>query len=282
MVLDDFAPTGSLYDVQRWHKKANRVLRAKGNASGRLRMRPDTTLRPEKPPRALILSTGEDVPRGQSLRARMLVLELSPGDLDWKKLTQCQRDGADGLHARAMSGFLRWLSTRYEEIRTSLKDERAALREWAILSAQHKRTPGIAADLALGLRYFLLFAHDAGALTSEEAERLWLRGWTALGEAAAVQGQHQAAGEPTRRFSELLSASIASGRAHVADPEGDEPEEPGAWDWQSTTIGTGITNERNGARWASAWAGWKRITSTCSRRPPSPPRRNRAGIRARR
>jgi hypothetical protein len=101
IVLDDFAPIGSSYDVQRWHKKADRVLRAKGNASGRQRMRPDTTLRPEKPPRALILSTGEDVPRGQSLRARMLVLELSPGDLDWHKLTQCQQDAAGGLHARA-------------------------------------------------------------------------------------------------------------------------------------------------------------------------------------
>jgi hypothetical protein len=239
MVLDDFAPTGTSYDVQRWHRKADRVLRAKGNASGRQRMRPDTTLRPEKPPRALILSTGEDVPRGQSLRARMLVLELSPGDLDWKKLTQCQRDAAGGLHASAMSGFVRWLATSYEDLRASLKEERAALREWAALSAQHKRTLRIVADLALGLRYFLLFAHDAGALTAEEAERLWLRGWAALGDAAAAQGQHQAAGEPTRRFCELLSAAIASGRAHVAGPEGDEPEKPGAWGWRRATVGTG-------------------------------------------
>ena len=239
MVLDDFAPTGSSYDVQRWHKKADRVLRAKGNASGRQRMRPDTALRPEKPPRALILSTGEDVPRGQSLRARMLVLELSPGDLDWKTLTQCQRDAAGGLYARAMSGFVQYLATRYDDLRASLKEERAALREWAALSTQHKRTPGIVADLALGLRHFLHFAHDVGALTAEEAERLWLGGWAALGEAAAVQGQHQAAGEPTRRFGELLSAAIASGRAHVAGPEGDEPEGPGAWGWRRATVGTG-------------------------------------------
>jgi hypothetical protein len=239
MVLDDFAPTGSSYDVQRWHKKADRVLRAKGNASGRQRMRSDTTLRPEKPPRALIHSTGEDVHRGQSLRARMLVLELSPGDLDWRKLARCQWDAASGLHARAMSGFLRWLAARYDDVRASLREEREALREWAALSAQHKRTPGIVADLGLGLRYFLLFAHDAGALSAEEAERLWLRGWAALGEAAAAQGQHQAAGEPTRRFCELLSAAVVSGRAHVADPEGDEPEEPGAWGWRRAKVGTG-------------------------------------------
>jgi hypothetical protein len=239
IILDDFAPVGSSYDVQRWHKKADRVLRAKGNASGRQRMRPDTTLRPEKPPRALILSTGEDVPRGQSLRARMLILELSPGDLDWEKLTRCQRDAASGLHASAMSGFVRWLAPRYEDIRASLKEERAALREWAALSNQHKRTPGIAADLALGLRHFLLFAHDAGALTTDEAERLWLRGWAALGEAAGLQRQYQAAGEPTRSFGELLSAAIASGRAHVADPEGDQQEEPGGWGWRRVTVGAG-------------------------------------------
>jgi hypothetical protein len=255
MVLDDFAPTGSSYDVQRWHKKADRVLRAKGNASGRQRMRSDTTLRPEKPPRALILSTGEDVPRGQSLRARMLILELSPGDLDWNKLTRCQRDAASGLYARAMSGFIRWLAPRYEHIRASLKEERAALREWAALSTQHKRTPGIAADLALGLRHSLLFAHDAGALSADEAERLWLRGWAALGEAAAVQGQLQVAADPTRRFSELLSAAIASGRAHVADPEGDEPEAPGAWGWRRATVGTG-DHEREEWRPLGERVGW--------------------------
>ncbi len=255
MVLDDFAPIGSPYDVQRWHKKADRVLRAKGNASGRQRMRPDTTLRPEKPPRALILSTGEDVPRGQSLRARMLVLELSPGDLHWEKLTRCQRDAVGGLYARAMSGFVRWLASRYEDIRASLKEERATLREWAALSTQHKRTPGIVADLALGLRYFLLFAHDAGALSAEEADWLWLRGWAALGEAAAAQGHHQAAGEPTRRFGELLSAAIASGQAHVAGPDGGEPEEPGGWGWRRATVGTG-DHEREEWRPPGERVGW--------------------------
>ena len=255
MVLDDFAPTGSSHDVQRWHKKADRVLRAKGNASGRQRMRPDTTLRPEKAPRALILSTGEDVPRGQSLRARMLVLELSPGDLDWKRLTRCQRDASVGLCARAMSGFVRWLAARYDDVRASLREERDELREWASLNTQHKRTPGIVADLALGLRHFLLFAHDAGALTAEEAELLWLRGWVALGEAAAVQGQFHVAGEPTRRFCELLCTAIVSGRAHVADPEGDEPEDPGAWGWRRATVGTG-DYERDEWRPLGERVGW--------------------------
>jgi Domain of unknown function (DUF927) len=238
LILDDFAPTGTSYDIQRWHKKADRVLRAKGNRSGRQRMRPDTTLRPEKPPRALIISTGEDVPRGQSLRARMMVLELSPGALDWERLTVCQSAASTGLYAFAMSGYIRWLATRYEGIREGLKAEHAELRK-AAATGQHRRTPGIVADLALGLRYFLLFAHESGAIDSETARELWARGWRALGEAASGQSQHQEAGEPTRRFRELLSAALASGRAHVANPEGGKPEVPEAWGWRQATVGSG-------------------------------------------
>ncbi len=239
MVLDDFAPTGSSYDVQRWHKKADRVLRAKGNASSRQRMRADTTLRPEKPPRALMVSTGEEIPRGQSLRARMLVLELGPGDLDFEKLSECQREAAAGRYAGAMAGFLRWLAPRYANVRDGLGAERAELRDEAATRSQHRRTSGIVADLALGLRYFLRYAEDTGALSADEAQRHWSAGWEALGEAAEAQAAHQAGGEPTGRFRELLIAAIASGRAHVAESNGDEPETPDAWGWRAVVLGTG-------------------------------------------
>lgn len=231
-VLDDFAPTGTSYDVQRWHKKADRVFRAKGNASGRQRMRADTTLRPDKPPRALLVSTGEDIPRGQSLRARLAIIELSPGELAWSKLSGCQRDATDGRYAAAMAGYVRWLAARYEETRAIMSRERAILREAAGSSLQHRRTPGIAADLALGLRYMLLFALDAGAVDETRAQELWAWGWRALGEAAAAQGRHQATGEPTERFRELLTASVASGRAHVAAVRGESPQDPAAWGWR--------------------------------------------------
>src|SRR5206468_12743200 len=63
LVVDDFIPTGSMADVQRAHRDADRVLRAQGNRSGRQRMRADGSLRAVRPPRGLIVSTGEDVPR---------------------------------------------------------------------------------------------------------------------------------------------------------------------------------------------------------------------------
>ena len=232
VIVDDFAPTGTTYDVQRWHKKADRVLRAMGNRSGRSRMRPDTSLRPDKPPRCLIISTGEDVPRGQSLRARMLVVELGPGQLDFPRLTARQREASSGVYAWAMAGYVRWLAHRYEAITCGMRQELDELRGVSERLGQHRRTPEIVANLALGLRYLLRFARDAEAVSPREAEDLWRRGWKALGEAATNQSQHQAGQEPTRRYTELLPAAIVGGRAHVADPEGDHPGHPESWGWR--------------------------------------------------
>ena len=46
-------------------------------------MRADGSLRAVRAPRGLIVSTGEDVPRGQSLRARLLVPDIERQMLWW-------------------------------------------------------------------------------------------------------------------------------------------------------------------------------------------------------
>jgi hypothetical protein len=162
----------------------------------------------------------------------VLIVELSPGQLDWERLTSRQKAAVAGVYAQAMAGFVQYVASRYKEIKAQMREELGELREAASRSGQHKRTPAIVANLALDLRYFLDFALHAGAISYERAEGLWQRWWKALGEAAARQSQHEATQEPARRFLELLSAAITSGRAHVADPEGEEPGDPEAWGWR--------------------------------------------------
>ncbi len=58
-----------------------------------------------------------------------------------------------------------------------------------------------------------------------------------------------------RRFRELLSAAIASGRAHVANPEGGAPAVPEAWGWRQATVGTG-NFEREEQRPQGERIGW--------------------------
>lgn len=239
-VVDDFAPTGSSADVQRMHRDADRLLRAQGNHSGRQRSRTDGSLRPPKPPRGLIISTGEDVPRGQSLRARQFALEVSPGNIDRGLLSECQQDARNGLYAQAMAGFIRWLASRYESVQPGLRGEIVQLRDQATAHGQHARTPGIVADLAIGLQYLLRFALETGAIDHDEHEELWQRGWNSLVEAANDQAGHQTSSEPATRFLGLISAALASGRAHVASPTGECPSDsPEAWGWRALCRGEG-------------------------------------------
>jgi hypothetical protein len=232
IAVDDFAPTGSSHDVQRLHREADRLLRAQGNRAGRQRMRADTSLRPAHPPRGLILSTGEDTPNGKSLRARIVVLEIAPGDIEVERLSACQQEAGAGTYAQAMASFLRWLAPRYGEVQAHLRPELSLLREAATSSTLHKRTPDIMANLAAGWGLFLRYAFDRGVIATPEAETLWARGWKAFGTIAAAQTRHQAASDPAQRFPELLAAAIAAGRAHVAGPAGDRPAAPGAWGWR--------------------------------------------------
>lgn len=238
-VVDDFAPGGGPHDVARWHQRADRIIRAQGNNAGRGRMRADGTLRPPKPPRGLVLSTGEEIPKGQSLRARALILEISRGDIEPKVLTPCQEDARAGLYAAAMAGFIRFLAGRYEEVRRGLRAEMETLRQQATSGDSHCRTPEIVANLALGLRYFIAFAQNVGVLTEAEGRDLWQRGWAALMQAGNRQAAHQAASEPAGRFIDLLTSALASGQAHLAGADGNVPANAAAWGWRQVTIGTG-------------------------------------------
>lgn len=148
LVVDDFAPGGGMHDVQRLNREADRLLRGQGNHSGRQRMRADGTLRSAKPPRGTIVVTGEDVPRGQSLRSRNFVLEVSPGDVDVAILTACQKVARDGVYSAAMAGFVCWLAPKYDRVVKELRREIEHIRDVAKGAGQHARTPAIVADLA--------------------------------------------------------------------------------------------------------------------------------------
>jgi hypothetical protein len=217
LLVDDFAPQGSQHDVSRTHRDADRLIRAQGNNTGRSRMRSDATLRPTKSPRGLILSTGEDIPRGHSTRARLLVVELAGNDLNWNRLTRCQEDAREGHYAKALAGYLQWLAARHDLLQSQLRPKVAKLRALASQSAAHKRTPDIVAQLAVGLHTFLQFAMSCKALSQEERKLYWRRFWKALGAAAAQQREHQRSEEPAARFMGLLNSVLASGAAHFAD-----------------------------------------------------------------
>jgi hypothetical protein len=224
LVIDDFAPQGSAQDIARYHAAADRVFRAAGNQAGRGRLDSTAKLREAKPPRSLILSTGGEIPRGHSVRARLLILEIAKGEVQPGKLSACQRDAHAGLYAEAMGAFVRWIAGGYDQIQAAFGKKVLELREKALSSPAHARTPDIVASLQAGFELFLEFGHECSAIGDVEYEYLTGQCWDALRNVALAQARHHAATEPTARFLELLCASLASGRAHLQARDGKMPE----------------------------------------------------------
>ena len=232
-VVDDLTLGNSRRDREQAQRLAERVYRAQGNQQGRGRMRADATLKPTLHPRGLTVGTGEDLPAGKSLRARLMVVEFAPDTLDWDQITRLQRIAQEGVFAEALAGFIQWLAPGYGTfLGNELLARIAEQRERAVDSRHHRRTPELIASLHAGLYALLDFATDIDAISPFDADTLNAEGWAALGDAAARQLPHQASADVPTRFLSLLRSALTGGLAHVLDAEdGERPPDALRWGW---------------------------------------------------
>ncbi len=244
LVVDDFVPIGGPGDGT-LQGVAERLFRAVGNRQGRSRMGGNGRVRSSRPPRALVLATGEEVPRGESLRARLLVVEVRAGEVDRTVLDECQEAASQGRLAAAMGAFLCWTAGRYEQVRQELGVRARELRNH-YRGAAHPRLPATVAELQCGFEIWLQFALEIGAISALELAQLKQRNVKALGELLALQIQYHQAADPALRFVSLLRAALATGRAHVANRLGKAPESPAIWGWRPKPSGRGWVSQ--GAR----------------------------------
>jgi len=220
VVIDDFCPRGRRGDVAAYHAKADAVFRGVGNRAGRGRMRPDGTLRSERPARAVAVSTGEDVMDGHSLRARTIILEVRKGEVNLEVLTQ--RQAAAEQYSAAMAAFVQWIAGRRDEVDERRRLEAAEERDRLLGQLGHGRTATIGGQLLFGLRLLLEFARDVGAIELDEHDALLARGRSAILEALGAQQAHHEDADPAELFVELLAGALQSGRGHLADIKGGE------------------------------------------------------------
>lgn len=258
ITIDDFAPKGTSFEVDKLHHAADRYFRSAGNLGGRGRMNADSSLRATYWPRCFTLSSGEDVPRGASLRARLFIVHVQKGDVDVAKLTEMQRHAASGRLAEAMAAYVQWLAARAGGLSERLAARLIELR--AEVVGDHRRTPDNVASLTLGIEMLLEFAESVGAIDGGERLRLLNRAKRELVVLAEAQDREQASENPVERFVDLIKEALSAGRAHLADknrggPPGDreeacgwrmrpmlvkeDEEEPGApiWDPRGDKIG---------------------------------------------
>lgn len=241
LVIDDYAPQ-AVEDPRKLASTVDRVLRGSANTSGRERLRPDGTMRPSRPPRAQMLSTGEDLPPGQSLRARITATEFAAGIVDIEILTEAQVHADNGVYALAMAGYVRWLAEQQDATpgyAAALRRQMGELRT-QIGGEGHMRAPEAAASLLLGWREWLRFAVSIGAVTKARAESLMTEATRAMLALAGEQAAYAQGYSPAQIYLDALNAALVGGHAYIADQAtGYVPQSgnPRSWGWETYQSG---------------------------------------------
>ena len=137
-----------------------------------------------------------------------------------------------GLLHRLMAGYVRWLAPRYQETAAKMREQAAKLRAELATLSEHRRINENIAELLAGFELFLQFAQEVKAVGDEQARDLRKQALQAFGRLAGAQAEHQVGADPAERFIELVRAAFSSGRAHVADPDGNRPRDSQVWGWR--------------------------------------------------
>jgi hypothetical protein len=240
-VIDDFKPSVNQSEAAKVHAKAERLIRNTGNQAGRGRRGSDMQAKAAPYNRSMTLITGEDLPKGQSLLGRLLILELTRADVDTNTLTKLQEAAEAGQLAGFMAAYLQWLVPRLDDLKKQFPQAVTSFRNAAIrdgFATSHPRAPEIYANLVAGADLFLDFLTDIGALDSETSSGTMLDIERYLQGAFTEQAAYQHEQDEVERFLELLRASFASGNAHIACRlnQGPPPSRPHAWGWRSDVV----------------------------------------------
>lgn len=221
-VIDDFKPSGSAGDRAKMDGTASRVIQGAADGAGRGTLTADRKTRAALYPRGLVASSAEDLPRGHSNRARLVMVEVARRLIDSpaksKAYYQGEENAVGGVYALALAGFVQGVASSWEAVRVGGAAHGARVRDLSpYFQGAHGRTGDAAAELAYGWEVFLSFAVQVGAVGEGEALALWERVGDALRDTARDQGEHLQDADPVARALALLSGLLAQGRVYLED-----------------------------------------------------------------
>lgn len=231
LVVDDFAPQATAGSAAQLNAAADRLFRAAGNQAGRARLGDGFGLAQTRWPRCLLLSTGEDIPTGQSVRARMLNIDVSKNDIEQPALTRHQANRQ--RYAPAFAAYLQWLAApgRIDAVRQRL----VTAQRGATNGDGHARTAYATQSLLEALRIAAEWTAETGqetiaATVLELAPKYF-------GKIATDQERHIVEQTNTTIYLQALRQRLRQGDAAIYSVHGGPPRINPAmlgWQWSET------------------------------------------------
>lgn len=226
LVVDDFVPGGTSWQCRTLQANADKIIRAQGNQSGRARLTDTSHLQQTMYPRGVILSTGEDTPEGHSVRGRMMIMELTPGDITANRLTLCQKNRR--LYPATTAALVQHLAKSPANL-----DAQADFLRSKFLEIGHSRTPTMLARLSVAIDHVLTWMQTAADLEPKYVEALKNDARASIVEAGRTQKQYLEAADPCECFCNTIRQILATGLGHLRTINGGIPSKATTLGWVS-------------------------------------------------
>lgn len=242
IVIDDYVLVGASHQQKSLAGKVDEVIRAQGNQAGRTRLTDTSSIQGTMYPRGIILGTGEDVPEGHSIRGRMLITELSPGDIPNGLLTTAQ--AARQSYSAALASWIRWIAKTgaSEKIKAA-----ADIYRDTNLGVGHSRTPSIMGDLMATAEFMSDWMTEEKWLSAKQAADFAAKAHAALKECGISQKQYLTTADPVQIFCVTIKQMVQLGKAHFKTKNGGVPQDAELYGWlKQQTYGEEATYKAQG------------------------------------
>jgi hypothetical protein len=170
-----------------------------------------------------VISSGEQLPEGESVASRLFVIDVEKGDVNITDLRDAQKKAV--FYKYAMSHYILWLRDNWDSLKKNVPEAWEIYRDKALAEGGHLRLPAAVAWLYTGLEQGLSYAIEIGAISVAHTEEILDRSWETFIKLSARQGARVDTQRPASRFLEALDTLLTQRKVVVTLREYNEPTE---------------------------------------------------------
>jgi|GEM_PF-1629675 len=207
--IDNWAPGGSVHEQQQLENMAAKICHLVGDQAKQTKMDGPSMLAKTLRPRGAVISSGEQLPSGESNTARLFVVDVFPDDIDLAKIRKHKKDR--GIYSYAMAHYIQWLANGWDRISSEIEILRDGWEEKLLEGAAHPRLSKTIATLYTGIHLGTQYAMECQAIDAVLAQDIRDNGWYTLVQLSAKHSTTVNDERPGNRFLEGLKTIYSQG-----------------------------------------------------------------------